>query len=282
MAKKAPKCPEFENHERWLIAFADMMTLLFALFVVLYAIATVELDKLKSLSESMQNAFGVKDDTLKEVGVLPQGPTREEGIFRFVKGNTAREQILTRVLKERAAIISAESSKLEMSIAERLYGSKSFPSSENKPENRVVYVSRDPDGIRVSLVAMKFFKVNSYELDPESKKTLEGIGLAVRGLGRLVRVEGHTDDIPFRKEGIGNWELSALRAVAVTTFFISQVKFDSQMVYAAAYGPTRPIAANDNPEDRALNRRVDIKILFDIPQGDSVPGAISDSFGRNN
>jgi len=117
MAKKK-KCPEFENHERWLVAFADMMTLLFALFVVLYAIAVVNTAKMKQVSESVQTAFGLKEEVPKEEGNTPKGPDSIESIFKYIKGNTSREQILQRIIKERAAIIATQAHKIEKKLAE--------------------------------------------------------------------------------------------------------------------------------------------------------------------
>ncbi|MBX9703080.1 MAG: flagellar motor protein MotB [Silvanigrellaceae bacterium] len=271
MAKKV-KCPEFENHERWLIAFADMMTLLFALFVVLYAIANLEKSKAKQIEDSFKQAIGIKEEVPKEDGGLPKTNEMEPSIFRFLKGNTTREQILTRLARERLAIISADAQKLEMTLAERLYGTKEFPDSEKKPIDRVVYVARDPDGIRITVLARKFFALGSTSLDPTAKKLLDGIALSVKGMGRLVRIEGHTDNLPFRQNGMTNWELSAIRATAVTRYFIEQHHFVPGTIYAAGFSDTKPISANDTPENRALNRRIDIKLLYDNPSEYVPPG----------
>ena len=207
MAKRK-KCPEFENHERWLVAFADMMTLLFALFVVLYAIAVVNSSKVKQVTESFQAAFGIRDEMVKEEGSIRRGPVVNESIFKFVKGNTSREQILQRIIRERAAIISADTKALEQKITERLYGKKQFPDSAEAPQDRVVYIARDPDGIRITLLARKFFAASSSGIDPDAKKILDGIAVALKGMNRTIRVEGHTDNLPFNKNGQTNWELS--------------------------------------------------------------------------
>ncbi len=269
MAKRK-KCPEFENHERWLVAFADMMTLLFALFVVLYAIAVVNSSKVKQVTESFQAAFGVREETVKEEGSVRRGPVSKENIFRFIKGNTSREQILQRIVRERAAIIAADAKAMEQKITERLYGKKEFPDSAKPPQDRVVYIARDPDGIRISLLARKFFGVSSSKVEEEAKKILDGIADALKGMKRIVRVEGHTDNLPFHKDGLTNWELSSLRAVSVARYLIEQRNFPKESIYAAGFADTKPLAVNDTPEDRAMNRRVDIKILYDQPN-DYVP-----------
>jgi chemotaxis protein MotB len=265
MAKKQ-KCPEFENHERWLVAFADMMTLLFALFVVLYAMANLDKSKAKKVELSIQRAFAneVEDETMPP-GV-PRGFNLKEGIFRFNKGNTNREQVSTRTRREMAAIISADASKVEREIAERLYGSKDFPQAQNqKPEDRVVFVNKDHDGIRITLLARKFFNPSEANLSREARNALDGVAIAVKNIGRQIRVEGHTDNLPFNMNNMTNWELSASRASAVVRYLITQHKFDPKTIYAAGFADTQPIASNDTPEDRSMNRRVDIKILYDTP-----------------
>ncbi len=269
MAKKK-KCPEFENHERWLVAFADMMTLLFALFVVLYAIAVVNSSKVKQVTESFQTAFGIKEEITKENGSMPNGTSTKESIFKYIKGNTSREQILKRIIRERAAIIAADAKAMEQKIAERLYGKKQFPDTNKEPQDRVIYVARDPDGIRITLVARKFFAASTSSLNSEAQKILDGVGLTLKGISRTIRVEGHTDNLVFNKNGQTNWELSSLRANAVARYLISTGNIQKDNIYAAGFADTRPLADNDTPENRAINRRVDIKILYDQP-GDYIP-----------
>ncbi|KAB8030633.1 OmpA/MotB family protein [Fluviispira multicolorata] len=262
---KKKKCPEFENHERWLVAFADMMTLLFALFVVLYAIAIVNTSKVKQVTESMQTAFGIKEEIPKEEGTIPRGPTATEGIFRYIKGNTSREQILQKIIRERAAIISAQAKAVEQKLSERLYGTKQFPDSAKKPVDRVIYVARDPEGIRITLLARILFAPGEYNLAPEASKLIQAVAEVLKGIGRVIRVEGHTDNIPYERNGMSNWELSTLRATSVTKFLLNTNLFPVGSVYPAGFAETRPLAENDSAENRALNRRVDLKILYDNP-----------------
>ena len=269
MAKKQV-CPEFENHERWLVAFADMMTLLFALFVVLYSIANQDIEKLKKVSQSIQKAFNAEVTSTDGNAGEPKGNTLNEGIFNKIKGNTNRDSLKSRNRRETTAIIAADARKVERDIEERLYGSKEFPGSKGakdskKNEDRVVFVNRDADGIRITLLARKFFKPSETVLTGEAKFALDGIAQSVRGLGRMVRIEGHTDNLPFNMNGMTNWELSTNRAAAVVRYLIDKQKFNPQMIYAAGFAESNPVASNDSPENRALNRRVDIKILYENP-----------------
>ena len=269
MAKKQ-KCPEFENHERWLVAFADMMTLLFALFVVLYSIANQDIEKLKKVSQSIQKAFNVEVTDNSGPPGEPKGNSLNEGIFNKIKGTTNRESMLKRSRREVTAIISSDSKKVEREIADRLYGSKEFPAAKSaqdskKEDDRVVFVNRDADGIRITLLARKFFKPSETVLTGEAKFALDGISQSIKGLGRMIRIEGHTDNLPFNMNGMTNWELSTNRAAAVVRYLINKQKFNSQMIYAAGFADTHPVATNDTPANRALNRRVDIKILYENP-----------------
>lgn len=264
MAKKQV-CPEFENHERWLVAFADMMTLLFALFVVLYSIASVEQSKLDKVAISVQKAFGIPSETETQEGGIPKGNSREEGLFNKMKGDTRRDLLTSRQRREMITIINADANKIERQLQDRLYGPKDFPDGKTGKPDRVVYVNRDPDGIRITLLSRGFFKINQNDLDESALKVLDSVATSVKEMGRVVRIEGHTDNLPFRKDGKTNWELSSLRAAAVARYFTEKHKFPSGMVYSAGFADTMPVAPNDTPENRALNRRVDIKVLYDIP-----------------
>jgi chemotaxis protein MotB len=273
MAKK--KCPEFENHERWLVAYADMMTLLFALFVVLYALLNVEMKKVKTVTQSVRRAFGMEVEEIPDAQGFPSGNSRKrEDIFNKIRGNTSQASVATRNRRERAAVISADMSQVEKAIQESFSGTQEYPSVSGESSDRVVFFSKDPDGIRISLLARGFFSSGKPNLEPEAYRILDAIGGAVKGLGRIVRVEGHSDSsntemvIPFTVKDslrITNWELSALRAAAVVRYFVDQVKVSRTQVYAAGFSDTRPVAPNDTPQNRSMNRRVDIKVLYETP-----------------
>lgn len=264
MSKK-PKCPEFENHERWLVAYADMMTLLFALFVVLYSIMRVDLVRLQQLSSSIKAAFGMATEEDPDATGFPSGNSRTEGIFDHVRGNTPRQPLATRNRRELAAIISADTAALERRVFERFRGTKEFPAVSSKSDDRVVIFNQDEDGIRISLLARAFFMSGGIRVDKSAWPVLDGIAQAVRGLGRIVRVEGHTDSQKFDRNGMTNWELSGLRAASVVRYLIDRHDFPKNAIYAAGFADSRPLAPNDTEQHRALNRRIDIKILYDTP-----------------
>lgn len=265
MAKKK-KCPEFENHERWLVAYADMMTLLFALFVVLYSITNVEIEKLKAVKKSFQRAFGMSTEEVKDAEGFPSGNSRTEGIFNKIKGTTSREHPTpVRNRRELAAIIATDAKTIQKTLEERLYGSKEFPMVGGAKDERIIYFNKEKDGIRVTLLARGFFSPSKTMMEFGATKILDGLAKAVKDLNRVIRVEGHTDNRPFYNEGLTNWELSSMRASAVVRYFVDKHMFQPQSIYAAGFADSWPIAPNDTPENRAMNRRVDIKILYDNP-----------------
>ena len=264
MAKKQ-KCPEFENHERWLVAFADMMTLLFATFVVLYSLANVEMEKLKKVSTSISKAFGFKNvEILEEGGSLPKGNTRVEGIFNKNKGNTSRDSQLTKNRREVMAAINSQYQSMRQQIEQRLYG-PGFSETIKKDLDRVVFVSKEDDGIRITLLSRGFFKPNETQISQDARAKLDVIAESIKNVDNVVRVEGHTDNIPFSKNGMSNWELSSTRAAAVLRYLVEKHGFNSQKIYCAGFADTKPISPNDTADERAMNRRVDLKILFDVP-----------------
>lgn len=265
MAKKK-KCPEFENHERWLVAYADMMTLLFALFVVLYSITNVEIEKLKAVKKSFQRAFGMNTEEVKDVEGFPSGNSRTEGVFNKTRGDTSRESSSTiRNRRELAAIISADIAAAQKKLEDRFYGNKEFPLVGGNKDERIVYINKEKDGIRITLLARGFFAPNKTNIFPETTPVLDGVAKAIKSLNKIIRVEGHTDNRPFASKGMSNWELSSIRAASIVRYMINKHSFAPQSIYAAGFADSWPIAPNDTPENRAMNRRVDIKILYDTP-----------------
>src|SRR5690606_16545547 len=147
-----------------------------------------------------------------EEGKLPQGNDRTQGVFDRNKGNTSRRSSLTNIRRNYVAAINSDLTKLQQQLDEKLYGNKSFSSNLKDNKDRVVFINRDHDGIRVTLLARKFFKPNQVQLDEAAKSTLDVVAQSLHGIGRVIRVEGHTDNLPYNVNGITNWELSSMRA----------------------------------------------------------------------
>jgi chemotaxis protein MotB len=261
------KCPEHENHERWLVAFADMMTLLFALFVVLYSIASVEEAKLEEVSKSVQEAFGVSlaDYNMKKDRVVPSGLSFLEGVFEYVRGDTAvqrhqawmksRQRILMKKLDRLNALLKDSVDEKQLMLSKKAEVSLD-------PRAQLV-TSLEKDHLKISLVLREFFPPGEHQITKSAKEILDMIVPYLEREGVYYHIEGHSDNIPFDQNGITNWELSASRAASVVRYLIEFHKFPSHRLAAVGYAETRPLVPNDTQEQRSLNRRVDLKVFLE-------------------
>lgn len=262
MAKK--KCPEFENHERWLVSYADMLTLLFALFVVLYALKEDGKNGASEAAGSIQDSF---DKPLEEIPLAHRiGPVEAGfGIFDKFKGsaNEPSADMSNQNGKPRKKIIIDEDMlKTRKLIQERLYGPNRHPRGDVAGSSRLAQVKRTGDGFKVELLASHFFRSGSAKLTPRGVKSLKPILNALKPLERKITIEGHTDSLPLRGQ-FSNWDLSALRATSVLQTMIEDYNFPPTSLRAAGYGSSRPLASNITSEGRSLNRRIEIKVEYD-------------------
>lgn len=260
MAKQ--KCPEFENHERWLVSYADMVTLLFAVFVVLYSLNLTNSDKNEQVAGSMQESFNTP---LEDIPVDRRiGPTESgSGIFDHLRGNSARPPLVQRYPGARmpVPVIEEEMKQVNASIEERLYGPNRFREAKSG-EDRIVDVVRDAKGFKLRLMARHFYDEGSVRVKQAALKDLDVLAKILKELGRPIVVEGHTDSIPPTGE-MSNWEVSALRATHVLRYLVREHNFPPARLSAAGYADTKPIAHNGTEAGRALNRRVELHIEYD-------------------
>ena len=265
MAQKQ-KCPEFENHERWLVPYADMLTLLFAVFVVLFALKNEGSDATvtQQAAVSIQESFS---ESMEEIPENRRTSATEQGmgIFEHRKGDRMRAPITPKFPDASRAmkVIEAEMKKTAELLNLRLYGQQKFREMEKtgKGLERIVSVQRDQDGFRVKLLASHFYKPGAYQLSQGALKEVEEIGNILKDLGRPITIEGHTDSVPAMGDK-NNWEISSLRASNLVKFFIDRMNFPPTSLSAAGYADTRPIASNATEETRALNRRIEIKVHY--------------------
>ncbi|BCS33492.1 chemotaxis protein MotB [Luteitalea sp. TBR-22] len=218
------------SHERWLVSYADFITLLFAFFTTMYAISTVDARKLSSMVESMNEAFDSRGLAVPSPDTAPA--RKADGKTRAVPSPEERERRLAQIIRERLA-------------------------------GTAVDVEIDRRGIVVSLREAGSFPTGSADLAPEAREILAGLAATIGSdPDTKLRVEGHTDDVPIQGGRFrSNWELSTARATSVVTFLVEQVGVLPARLSAAGYGEFHPRVPNDTPADRARNRRVDIVIL---------------------
>jgi chemotaxis protein MotB len=217
------------NHERWLVSYADFITLLFAFFVVLYASAQVDKGKVGELSASIHTAFeelGSFRRTGPGTGTSTAIPSTSEPTDVFKLRNKLREAL------------SQEIARNEVSI----------------------YLGRE--GLVVSLREVGFFDTGSAHIRPEAQHAFGRIVSILRQGNYHLRIEGHTDNIPIHNAQFSsNWELSTARATEVVRVMMMQYDFPPENLAAAGYGEFHPVAQNNTPEGRQINRRVDVVVL---------------------
>jgi chemotaxis protein MotB len=226
------------NHERWLVSYADFITLLFAFFTTLYAMSVVDAEKAERLVYSIQQSFG----TMPVGGpqVIQELPTSFPGDTSAPADEQRLDELSERLLE-----------------VERATG---FQNGMNVRETE--------EGLVISLADSLFFTSGGTELGPESLPELRRVAKLVAELPNHVRVEGHTDDRPAAGgRYASNWHLSALRAVEVVRVF-EQEGIATHRLSAAGFGDQRPLVSNDTEEGRGINRRVDVVVLRSkLPSG---------------
>ena len=229
------RVPHQGNHERWILSYADFVTLLFAFFVVLYASAQVDKAKMASLSNAIAAGF-------QELGVgAGQGaaPVVVPGSNPAVFSHPARPQVASDAILRR----------LEDKLSPEL-------------QDHAVSLRQTPEGLVLSLHEIGFFDSGSSGLRASSMSTFDRIGSVIASVGSNVRVEGHTDDVPIHTVQFhSNWELSTARAAEIVRIFITRENINPERLSAAGYAEYHPVADNSTEEGRRLNRRIDIVII---------------------
>lgn len=243
-----------------------MMTLLFAVFVVLYALKEegakdADVDQ---AAASIQEAFNEVMEDIPEnrrVGPTDQG----FGIFDNMKGDREELQEANKFpgSSEYSQIIGKEMKRVSELVDMRLYGNKRFRELKAEGQARIISIDRDRDGFRVRMLASHFFAPGSYKIRNKLvRDELKEVAKIMKEINRPITIEGHTDSVPTSGK-MSNWDLSALRASNVLQFFVRYTDFDRSMLSAAGYGDTRPIASNATAESRTLNRRIEIKVHYE-------------------
>lgn len=216
------------SHERWLVSYADFITLLFAFFTTMYAISTVDAQKMSKMVSSMQTAFASSGRPFAEVAE----PAATDDVHTGGVLSEGFEQHLADVLR---AELGGE----------------------------LVDVTTDRRGVVVSIREAGSFPTGSADLSNVARVVLARVADTMAAARHAIRVEGHTDDVPIRSGRFSsNWELSTARATAVVDFLI-QAGLSPDRLSAAGYGEYRARGPNDSDSNRARNRRVDVVILND-------------------
>jgi chemotaxis protein MotB len=233
MARKQLPPPPV-NHDRWLISYADFLTLLLALFVVLFA--SSQLDKKKAL----QVSYAVTE-------ALEKGGAREQG--RVSRGKQRPSSGAVPEPKAAVPELTASQNYLRQVLAEEIRAGK-------------VDVHLDARGLVISLRQAAYFPSGGDEIASSGLDSLEKISRTIHDLPNPVQLEGHTDSAPIHTQRFrSNWDLSAARSIAMLHLFEDKYGIPGTRLAVAGYAETKPVDSNDSAEGRAHNRRVDIVIL---------------------
>jgi len=243
MSRRSKGHAEEHPDERWVISYADLVTLLFGFFIILYATADANEIKMEALARGLADAFNV-------------GVNEGDIGSSFFDGGTG-------IIPERnvAGALDFDLEQIRRLIEEQ--------SLEAGVQGQIL-VSRDEDRIIIRLADNLVFPSASADIREQALPLLGIVANAVNQTNNEIRVEGHTDNIPLATEKYpSNWELSSARATAVLRLLTEELGVDPARAFAAGFGEYRPIASNLAPEGRALNRRADIVLLY--PQATVLP-----------
>ena len=251
------------NHERWLVSYADFITLLFAFFVVLYASAQVDQRKVGKLALAIQVAF-------QELGVFPASTTQvpldnaEPMPFSTVQviANAKHNTELGRVVSSPNGPPGTASEETDLSTLQ----GELQQALQHELAVHAVALHREVEGLVISLREFGFFDSGSASLKPSALPALDRIASILSSRAYRLRIEGHTDNVPMHTAQMtSNWELSTARSTELVRLLIQRYRFPPDHLSAAGYAEYHPIASNDSPQGRAQNRRVDIVVLSGQP-----------------
>ncbi len=243
LRKKAVEV-EAESSDRWLVSYADFITLLFAFFTVLFATSQRDAEKSKVLEKSIQ-----KD-------LMKAGPTGGETEEQGAAGATEAAPIsapIKKYPKENKETVDQQ--KIETVLEQNL--------SEEQLKAVVKDIEAEENGVRISLSAKKLFEGQTSVLTKSAPGVFNRIAKAFAQKKFKIYIESHTSDRTPSAEFKSSWDLAAARANVLTRYLIQVIKIDPKLVAAVSYGDSRPLAPNSSEENRNANERIDILISND-------------------
>ncbi|WP_298398038.1 flagellar motor protein MotD [uncultured Azonexus sp.] len=253
MGRRRRREEEHENHERWLVSYADFITLLFAFFVVMYAISSVNEGKYKVLSNSLVNAF---KNTTGEVGGQPMAIIQGAPIMPPKPVTKPDRQAPSQADEVRGV----QREKMRNVAGDILQALQPLVA---QGKVRVLETSR---GVTIEINDSILFALGQASLQTESISALRAVAAVLADSDFPITIEGHTDNVPIATPQFpSNWELSAMRATTVLRLF-NDSGVGAERLTAIGYGETRPVETNTSAEGRARNRRVSILIDSNRPE----------------
>jgi chemotaxis protein MotB len=259
------------SHERWLVSYADFMTLLFGLFVVMYAFARADQKKQSQVVVAIDSAF-------KSMGIFPdakrapnqgQGTGAGAGAGERNGGGGTEQAAMPMNIVMGEDVLSPAQVRDDMEHIKR----ELTQTLSNQVASHTVSLQMGHDGLVISLREAGFFDPGSAHPKPATLGTLKEIATSLGKTPYDLRVEGHTDNIPIHNaEFDSNWELSAGRATGIARLFLELHALPADRISAAGFAEYHPVAPNTTAEGRSQNRRVDLVVLPRTRTNLSVPG----------
>ena len=246
------------NHERWLVSYADFITLLFAFFVVMFASSQVDKRKVGQLALAIQVAFQ-RLGMFTPSAANPNLVTTETPFAKaqMIDNRTYTEDLGRVVPSSYRELAPDEGIQHPDRIREQLQDVLA-----NQIRNQQVSVHVGREGLVISLREVGFYESGSATLLPSAVPAVAKIADILLPRGEFIRVEGHTDNVPIHNSAFAsNWQLSTARAGNMIELLISRFGFAPYRLSAAGYAEYHPVATNNTAEGRAENRRVDIVVL---------------------
>jgi chemotaxis protein MotB len=258
---------EHENHEAWVIPYADMITLLMGLFIVMWSIGNADLMKLQQISASFASSLGMSSNlggaSVGGAGVLDgvERPSIEiERVLLETPMTAERLEAAVDALEQaEEAAVARQVESQQLREVEQMISDHAV----NTGVGAVIGFRYEERGLVVSIVSDQvLFEPGSAVLRPEGRHVLDGLADALLGIPNQVAIEGHTDSVPISTARFpSNWELSTARATSVLQYFVQSYGFPPQRLTASGYAEQRPVGDNASAVGRAQNRRVDIAVL---------------------
>lgn len=252
------------SHERWLVSYADFITLMFAFFVVMFSSARIDKEKMAQLTEAIQSGF-------QELGApSPARPhsaqPRADELARTPPPKSGLSEV-NHKLEDFAAI----QKELEKLLSPEI-------------RRREVALRVEPDGLIISLREIGFFDSGSAQIKSQAMGAVHRVADFLKARSCSLRIEGHTDNVPIHTLTFdSNWELSTARATGLVKILIENEGFDPERLSAAGYGEFHPVADNSSTGGQQLNRRVDIVVVPQmIPTNQIASAAAAQPSGVGN
>jgi len=226
--------PASTDRDRWLVTYADLITLLMIFFVVMYALSSrISADNFSKISKSLKSSLHTKKKEGKD-------------IFANMPSQVKSDQMQEAQMRVKQAVAQFD----------------------GKSQVRVDLQDR---GLVISLFDTAFFEANSPDLKPAMQQALLKISTSLATMSNAISVEGHSDNIPPGGRYTSNWQLAADRATRVVEFMNRHGRIAAKRMSATSYAEYRPLFPNDTPEHRALNRRVDLVVSNEAPKAAITP-----------